>query len=614
VGILTRLFFYLSRVLSIVFLSHRKNKYTRMMTTVESLVEQFKHFGMTDYFVVNGGAIAPFIDAVSRNPTVKYYCFNHEQAAAMAAEGYYRASGKVAIVLVTSGPGVQNILNGVCGCWYDSIPALFISGQVNTSDSLSSIFSKPRQVGFQETEVESMFSTCTLYTKMILNLADVDIEFSKAVNLLFHEKRKGPVLIDFPVNLQMSRKDVIINRISNFVDFDFVPDLTEVILTSKRPIVIIGHGARNSCVIDWLKIPCVTSWGGVDVIPHDHLMWLGSLGVYGDRIANFAVQNADLLIILGSRLDTRQTGGNLKAFSRFSKKIMVDIDIEEIRKMEERGIHLDYPLNTTVQNFISKNPSHGEWIEWLSVIQTWKNEFGRESTRTGEIYSILENIQFPEECIIIADTGATLVWAVQSIRLGPKQRLFSSFANSSMGYSLPSAIGAAISKSVPVVCIIGDGGIQMNIQEFATLKNFNLPVSVFIVNNAGYGIIKQFQDSYLGGRYSATAEQDLFGKRLDFTKIAQAYGLETSDWPIVSEKGPIVHEICIHPNQKIYPKLDFGNSLENMSPLLPDLHLHMIVEPVPVVQRSGWVSPEELDKSDQRQLSKSNGEEEKVTH
>jgi acetolactate synthase-1/2/3 large subunit len=579
------------------------------MTTVESLVEQFIKYGMTDYFVVNGGAIAPFIDAVGQNPSVKYYCFNHEQAAAMAAEGYYRASGKVAIVLVTSGPGVQNILNGVCGCWYDSIPALFISGQVNTSDSLSSITARPRQVGFQETEVESMFSTCTLYTKKIQSLADIDIEFSKAVSLLFHDKRKGPVLIDFPVNLQMTRKDVYIHRVSDLVDFDCAPDLTHIMHASKRPVVIIGHGARNTSVLDWLKIPCVTSWGGVDVIPHGHPLWLGSLGVYGDRIANFAIQNADLLIILGSRLDTRQTGGKLQAFSRFSKKIMVDIDIEEIRKTEERGIHLDYPLNTSVQNFISKNPLHGgEWNGWLSIIQSWKDKFGLEPTRIGKIYSILENIQLPEECVIIPDTGATLVWALQSIRLGPKHRLFSSFANSSMGYSLPSAIGAAISKPVPVVCIIGDGGVQMNIQELATLKNFNLPVSVFIVNNSGYGIIKQFQDSYLGGRHSATAEKDLFGNRLDFTKIAQAYGLETSDSPIVSETGPVVHEICIDPDQKIYPKLEFGNSLENMSPLLPDLHAYMIVEPAPVVQRSGWISPEELDKRDKNQHNLSNGE------
>jgi acetolactate synthase-1/2/3 large subunit len=585
------------------------------MTTVEALVNQFKNYGMTDYFVVNGGAIAPFIDAVSRNSSVKYYCFNHEQAAAMAAEGYYRASGKVAIVLITSGPGVQKILNGVCGCWYDSIPALFISGQVNTSDSLSSISARPRQVGFQETEVESMFSTCTLYTKKIRHLADVDMEFSKALNLLLHEKRKGPVLIDFPVNLQMTRKDVHISRVIDSVDFDCVPDLTGVIHASKRPIVIIGHGARNASVVDWLRMPCVTSWGGVDVIPHCHPMWLGSLGVYGDRIANFAIQNADLLIILGSRLDTRQTGGKLKAFSRFSKKIMVDIDIEEIHKTEQRGIHIDYPLNTPVQNFISKNPLHEGWNEWLSVIQTWKDKFGREPTRTGEIYSILEKIQLPEECVIIPDTGATLVWALQTIRLGPKHRLFSSFANSSMGYSLPSAIGAAISKPVPVICIIGDGGIQMNIQELATLKNFNLPVSVFIVNNAGYGIMKQFQDNYLGSRYSASAEQELFGKRLDFTKIAQAYGLETSDLPIVSETGPIVHEIRIDPDQKIYPKLEFGNSLENMSPLLPDMHSHMIVDPMPIVQRSGWISQEELDKCDRHQSDSSSGEnQEEINH
>jgi acetolactate synthase-1/2/3 large subunit len=567
----------------------------QMATTVEALVEQIRaHWGITDYFVVNGGAIAPFIDAVSRNPNVRYYCFQHEQSAAMAAEGYYRASGKVAIVLVTSGPGVQNILNGVCGCWYDSIPALFISGQVNTSESLDSISAKPRQVGFQETNVETMFSTCTLYAKKVRTVDEVNTVFSTALDLLFHDDRKGPVLVDLPVNIQMSKNNVSLRRTVH-TRFHAAPDLTAVINSSKRPIAIIGQGARDSEILEWLKMPCVTSWGGVDIVPHDNPLWMGSLGVYGDRVANFAVQNADLLIILGSRLDTRQTGGKLESFSRFSKKIMVDIDRNEISKLDQRGLRIDYPVESSVKTFISENKVEGGWEEWKETLKGWGGAFGREPTRIGEIYSIFENLELPEECIIVPDTGANLVWALQSIRLGEKQRMFSNFGNSSMGYSLPAAIGAALAKQVPVVCIIGDGGAQMNIQELATLKNLGLPVSVFIVNNSGFGIIKQFQDAYLGGRHAATAESDLFGTSLNFTKIAQAYGLETVNKPVVSKTGPIVCELCIEPSQKIYPKLEFGNSLENMSPLLPELHSFMIVEPVPAVQRTGWQTPTKAD-------------------
>lgn len=564
------------------------------MTTVEFLVEQFKKNGLTDYFVVNGGAIAPFIDAVSRNSDVNYYCFQHEQSAAMAAEGYYRASGKIAIVLVTSGPGVQNILNGVCGCWYESVPALFISGQVNTSESLDSISAKPRQVGFQETDVETMFSTCTLYTKKVRTIDEVETVFSSALNLLFHEKRKGPVLVDLPVNIQMSMGNVSLCRTIETVNYN-VPDVSEVIKLSKRPVVIIGQGARDSAILEWLKIPCVTSWGGVDIIPHSSSLWLGSLGVYGDRLANFAIQNADLLIILGSRLDTRQTGGKLESFSRFSKKIMVDIDADEINKLNQRGIIIDYPIVASVQKFISENQVRGVWDKWQETLQNWRSNFGREPTRTGEIYSIFENLELPEECIIIPDTGANLVWALQSIRLGEKQRMFSNFGNSSMGYSLPASIGAALAKKVPVICIIGDGGAQMNIQELATLKNLALPVSVFIVNNSGFGIIKQFQDAYLGGRHAATSDHDLFGTTINFTKISQAYGLETVSKPIISKTGPIVCELCIEPSQKIYPKLEFGNSLENMSPILPELHSFMIVEPFPVVQLTGWQTPSKVD-------------------
>jgi len=570
---------------------------------VDHIINELANNNITDYFIVTGGAIAPFVDAVGRSSRTKYYCFQHEQSAAMAAEGYYRSSGKIAAVLVTSGPGVQNILNGVCGCWYDSIPCIFISGQVNMNESLDSLTAKPRQVGFQETPVEEMFSSCTKYSKKIMNVLDVANTFTSALNSMMHG-RKGPVLIDFPVNIQMekvfepftlniSTENIVSNKLS----------LEHIIYESSRPLIILGNGARCNdgslkLWINLLNIPFVTSWAGIDIIEHSNPLYIGSIGVYGDRIANMCVQNADLLIILGSRMDTRQTGGNPHLCSTESKKIMVDIDEEEINKLNQRGFIINYPIISTVEHFIKHNAiEKKECTEWHTIIGEWKNKFGIEPTRKGDIYKIMKKLELPEKCIIICDTGATLVWAMQSISIKEGQRLFSNFGNSSMGYALPAAIGSAIATlgNIPIVCISGDGGIQMNIQELITVSSHNFPITILIVNNSGYGIIRQFQDSYFKSRYTATKSEDLFKTDygIDFVRIGEAYNIKsiraTSDI-IISHNSPLLYDIPIDPAQKIYPKLEFGNSLENMSPHLPELYKYMIVKHISPIIQAGWIS------------------------
>ena len=562
------------------------------MNVSEKLVAELLRLGFTDYFLVTGGAIAPFVDAVGKNQNVAYYCFQHEQAAAMAAEGYYRASGKPAVVLVTSGPGVQNLLNGVCGCWYDSIPCLFISGQVNTKESLDSITSKPRQVGFQETPVEEMFSSVTLFSKKIKTTAEVVEVFSRALHLMT-ASRKGPVLIDLPVDVQMDIAPSTL-CLSDYPVQTFplsVPEnIIQIIKESTRPIVIIGNGCRGTDVHVWLDrtgFPSVTTWAAIDI---GHTNTIGSYGVYGDRVANFAVQNADLLIILGSRMDTRQTGGKLQMFSRESKKIMVDIDAEEITKLIERGINIDVQCVGYVEEFLKQVCVTKDCSVWLNTISEWKTVFGKEE-RKGNVYTFLENLNLPDNCIVIPDQGGNMVWTMQSVKPKKNQRLFTNLGNSSMGWALPAAIGAAIGTKgkVPIVCIEGDGGIQMNIQELSTLSKLNLPVNVIVLNNKGYGIIKQFQDSYFNSRYTATKSNDVFGdsQGLDFTHIARAYGVEAhSEYKGVVFK-PVLYDIQIDSDQKIYPKLEFGNALEHMSPML-NLNQYMIVSPVPALKGSVW--------------------------
>lgn len=561
------------------------------MNTCDYIIETLYLNGIDTYFVITGGAIVPFINAISRNPKVNYYCFQHEQSAAMAAEGYYRSSGKTAGVVVTSGPGVQNILNGVCGCWYDSVPAFFISGQVNTKEDLSNFKSKPRQTGFQEMPVAKLFEGVT---KKSLHVPDLGQLEGVLKTLLTELKtpRYGPVLMDLPVNLQMSLiEDVNINLITHSRQVTRQYDISEYIYNSKRPVIIFGHGVKLAGAekeamefIEKTEIPFLVSWGAFDICATDHPLRVGSPGVYGDRVSNYTIQNADLIISVGSRLDSRQIGGSGPMFSPNSKKIMVDIDAEEINKMPEKGVKIDLGIVSDAKNFfgsvktIYRDYPRTVPVIWTQKINEWKHKYGEEKTREGDsaVYDYLDGFfgDLPDDCLVIPDQGGNLVWTMQSAKLKDGQKLFTNFGNSSMGFALPCAIGAAIGSGKKVYCIDGDGGFQMNIQELLTVKKYDLPIEIIILNNSGYGIIKQFQDSYFDSKYVATSKDEVFGDAVDFVKIAEAYGVKT------------LQDIPIPETQKIYPKLEFGNSLENMTPYI-DFEKDMIV-PVPPKKKLGW--------------------------
>jgi acetolactate synthase-1/2/3 large subunit len=569
------------------------------MNTCDYIIETLYLNGIDTYFVITGGAIVPFINAIARNPKVKYYCFQHEQSAAMAAEGYYRASGKTAGVVVTSGPGVQNLLNGVCGCWYDSVPAFFLSGQVNTKEDLSNFKSKPRQTGFQEMPVAKMFEDVTKKSLHVPELGQLEGVLKELLTEM-KTPRYGPVLMDLPVNLQMTTiEDVNINLVTHSRRVTPQYDISQYIHNSQRPVIIFGHGVKlagsEKEAIEFAektKIPFLVSWGAFDICGTDHPLRIGSPGVYGDRVANYAIQNADLIISIGSRLDSRQIGGSGPMFSVHSKKIMVDVDIHEINKMPEKDVPIDLGIVSDAKNFFDSviigvplGDGSG-WSEnrckkyeiWLEKIYEWKRKYSQEKSREGDsvVYDYLNGFfeELPDDCIVIPDQGGNLVWTMQSAKLKDGQKLFTNFGNSSMGFALPCAIGAAIGSGKKVYCIDGDGGFQMNIQELLTVKKYDLPIEIIILNNSGYGIIKQFQDSYFDSKYIATSKSDVFGDEVDFVKIAEAYGVKT------------LQDIPIPETQKIYPKLEFGNSLENMTPYI-DFEKDMVV-PVPPKKKLGW--------------------------
>lgn len=586
----------------------------------EYLIDCLYQNGIDTYFLVTGGAIVPTVDVIGRKEGIKYYCFQHEQSAAMAAEAYYRTSGKMGVVLSTSGPGAQNLLNGICGCWYESIPCLFITGQVSTYESIDSINTTPRQLGFQEMPVVESFVSFTKFITKVNDASQFPTILSKAIRLAT-EGRPGPSLLDIPTNIQNTSIDVNLiefNEPAKIVDSELANKMSMIeqkLQQSKRPLILIGHGVTLSNsqhlaleLINKLNVPFVVSWGGFDVIPHDHPNFVGDIGVYGSRGGNFAIQNCDLLISIGSRLDTRQTGGDLKTFSRESFKVMVDVDTNEIGK--GRGLQIDLPVVCDAGIFLEecllKLNKANISSDWEKSCRDWSNLRLDNRTLKDQVltsYEFLEylNTQLPKESVVIPDEGGHLVWSMQSLKAKKGQRIFSNFGNSSMGYGLPAAIGAAISTDKLVVCIDGDGGFQMNIQELQTIKQYNLPIKIFIINNNCYGIIKQFQDAYFDSRYTATDNKDYTAP--DFVAVAAAYGINAveankSNYKDVinlalNEKGSILVNVIIDREQKLTPKLEFGNPLEDMSPYLTDeqIQQNMIVDMIPRRDNTqGWVT------------------------
>jgi acetolactate synthase-1/2/3 large subunit len=432
------------------------------------------------------------------------------------------------------------------------------------------------------------------------------------------EGRKGPTLVDFPVNIQMSDTDAPLVAAAG-IPFGkaqgqctaFVKTAADFLRKASRPLIVVGEGARYSkdAVIELAaraRIPLTLSWSALDLVPADCALNLGTHGVYGSRVANFALQNADLLLVLGARLDTRQTGGKLANFSVQSVKIIVDIDKNEPMKLVERGCAVEQfhicDVGTFLETMVACEP---DTREWLRTVDDWKQRYGMENRHMLEgngfvsPYMFVERLNsiLPDDAIVAIDTGATLVWAYQTLKPGVSMRIFSNLGNSSMGFALPAAIGAAIAEPTrPVFCLIGDGGMQQNVQELVTAKRYGLNIKVLVFNNSGFGIIKQFQNSYLHGRHVATSCAEIYGARgVDFCALAHAYGvdahrissLEDICMHSLLDSGLVVYDVIIHENQGIQPKTDFGNSLCNMSPFI-DSAASMVVPSPPQVVSGGW--------------------------
>jgi len=554
-----------------------------------------------EVFLITGGAISFMVDAFSRNRKIKYVSVAHEQAGAMMADSYSRLGPNFSCTMVTSGPGATNLITGIACSYFDSIPALHICGQVNTYEQQDAHISTKnvRQVGFQETDIVKISKPITKFSYKVKKASEIKYVLEKA-HYLATSGRPGPVLIDIPMNLQ--RQKINPKQLKSFQPKNkkkiinskkLISKIESLFQKARKPVLILGGGIKYGKAekdlkkfLKYFQIPIVTTWSGVDLLDHRSNKYIGNIGVYGSRAANFAIQNSDLFLCLGSRLDTRITGGVPKTFARNAKKIVVDIDKNEIGK--QRGLKIDVPVEMDVKYFFKeylrykkKNIIKNDWLircnEWkMKYPMVLKKYYQEKNNVNPYVFTHYLSEILNKKDIIIADDGGHLTWTIQSFKIKEGQKLFSAFGNSPMGYALPASIGASIVKNKSrIICIDGDGSIQINLQELHTIDKLRLPIKIFILNNDGYGIIKQFQDLYLDKRYEAS------GKGVsnpDFKKISSAFNINYNIIKnhkdliklkkIITSKKPEIIEIKIKSNQKIIPKLQFGNPIEDLSPLL----------------------------------------------
>lgn len=576
--------------------------------------------GIKYVFQIIGGASVHMVHSIAKTKDIEYVCVQHEQAGAMAAEAYSRITKNMGAAMATSGPGMTNLITGIGCAYFDSTPTIYITGQVNTFESKGD--KKIRQVGFQETDIVEMVKPITKYAVQIKNPDDIRYHLEKAVYIA-KSGRGGPILLDIPMNVQ--RAEINLSKLRKFnpkevkVDIDNPKEVRKkiqkavgILRKAKRPVVIAGGAIRYADkvedfekLVDLLNIPVVATWSGIDVLHHDHPLYIGQIGVYGHRGANFTVQNSDCILAIGTRLDTRITGGKPETFARAATKIIVDIDRAELYK--GRGLTPDIAICADVTDvlpqFIEEVKKHQlpQNEAWLKKAFAWKNKYPavldswRNRKEAVDPYVFIETLSnhLSKAATIITDCGGNLTWTIQAFHVKKAQRLFSAMGNSPMGYSFAASIGASFALGrKEVICIIGDGGLQINIQELQTLKYYNLPIKLFILNSRSYAIIKQFQEMYFNSNFIASQPKTGYSVP-DFIKIAKAYGLKTESIKnnnqlnsktkkVLKMKGAVVCDVWVPPDAKLTPKLEFGRPIEDLSPLLPrdEFYQNMIIPPL----------------------------------
>lgn len=591
--------------------------------------------GISDCFMVVGGGAMHLNDAFGHKEGIHCTYNHHEQASAMAAEAYARVDNKMPVVCVTTGPGGTNALTGVMGGWLDSIPMFIISGQVrhDTTARYMRQFTQGlrlRAVGDQEFDIVAAVESMCKYAVRIENPDNIAYELEKAYHIAM-TGRRGPVWIDIPVDFQgyyietdCLEHYLISSENENGVDTDVYNEIIDRIKKAERPVFYAGNGIRLSegygtfrHVIEKLGIPVVTGWDSIDLIEDDHPLYIGRAGIMGDRAGNFAVQNADVLLVVGNRLSIRQVGYNWKSWARKAYVIMVDIDPAELKKTT---IHVELPICEDADIFLKNIQDslnsclyplfeNGQWIqkcrEWKEKYPVTQEKHWKENGKTANVYAFIKYLSscLPNNTVTVVSNGSACVVGSHNYVMKKGGRFIINSGAASMGYGLPAAVGACIANgNKTTICLEGDGSIMMNLQELQTIVTNHLPIKIFLINNDGYHSIRQTQNN-LFQEHSKVGIGPESGDLSfpDFKKIAEAFGyvyyeahsnkeMKQVVDAVLTEKGAAFCEIFVSTDQVFEPKsatkrLEDGTlvspPLEDLAPFLPRKELldNLFIEP-----------------------------------
>ena len=585
---------------------------TEQYRVADFIADFIADLGVKHVFLLPGGGAMYLVDGVGKHPGIETVACLHEQAAAISAEAYARINENIGVAMVTTGPGATNAITAVAGAWIESVPLMIISGQVKRADMLRG--APLRQMGVQEVDIVGMVKSITKLAVTVERPEDIRAVMEQAAHLA-RSGRAGPVWIDVPLDVQGAPIDpaslqpwqsTSAEEKEQLLSTE-ITTLQQLLAQAQRPVLLAGHGVRLSGaatlfreLAERLGIPVVTTWNALDLLPYDHPLLVGRPGVVALRAPNFAVQNSDLLISIGSRLDNIITAYNPRGFARNAQKVVVDVDRNEIAKLD---MDIALPVEADAKRFLSAwqaaaIPAHPDWTAWKTRCADWKRRYpvndGAPFPASGEIshYQLMDALSdaIPADTVISTGSSGLAVEAFYTIfRNKPGQRVFLTSGLGAMGYGLPAAIGACFANDCrPMVAIESDGSLQLNIQELATMRAFNLPICLIILNNDGYASIRNTQRNYFNSRFVGTGpeaglllpdlEKVAATYDLPFMRISDAAELHDKLRLALAQPRPLLLDVRLISNEALAPKVAalpqpdgsmLSMPLEDMSPLLP---------------------------------------------